>query len=273
MNKLDNIGFFNKESANEIKLNFEEDGYFTCRRDLNFVMELHDYTKAFLYSVSHMITHDGRLKYDNNRIIPSLHKLKDFLKISNEKWNKYIKPDVERCSILKKEKVNNVWYLFLNPIYAKHQNFILTLDILNLFHNDIINNISYFINDIRDIDVLERLKDNISEQTYSYLEFKINPNKHYIVSDEPPKLEGVYFLYHNDTIVYIGKSKNIYDRVSQHRKDKQFNKVKSIIFKDASNIDLYEPYLINKYKPALNKDFIRDDNGIQLPEIKLQGRC
>lgn len=105
-------------SASEIKLNFEDDGYFTCRRDLNLVLNLHIYTKAFLYSISHMITHDGRLKYGNNKIISSISELKTYINLSNGQWNRHIKPDIEKYNIIKKEKIDNKWCLLLNPIYA-----------------------------------------------------------------------------------------------------------------------------------------------------------
>ena len=105
-------------SPTNIKLDFGDDGYFTCKRNLNMVMELHDYTKAFLYSISHMITHDGRLKYNNNRIIPNVSKLKTYLKISNDKWNSYVKPDIDEFNILTKEKIDNKWCILLNPIFA-----------------------------------------------------------------------------------------------------------------------------------------------------------
>ena len=105
-------------TANTIKLDFGKDGYFTCRRDLNLVGNLHDYTKAFLWSISHLITHDGRLKYENNKVISSQQKLKKYLNISNDKWNTYIKPDIEEYNIIVKEKIDNRWCLLLNPIFA-----------------------------------------------------------------------------------------------------------------------------------------------------------
>lgn len=101
-----------------IKLDFEEDGYFIIKKDIQKTLELHEYTRSMLYCISHMITHDGRLKYENNRIIPSLSKLKEYLKISNDKWNKYIKPDINKFYILKKESIDNKWCILLNPIYA-----------------------------------------------------------------------------------------------------------------------------------------------------------
>ena len=107
-----------KSKTGKVKLNFKSSGYIIQKRNLNNILKLNDYTKAFLYSMSHMITHDGRLKYENNRMIPSFAKLKDFLGIKNNKWNTHIKPDIEKFKILTKEKIDNKWCLLLNPIYA-----------------------------------------------------------------------------------------------------------------------------------------------------------
>lgn len=123
-------------SPNSIKLDFGDDGYFTCRRDINLVLELHDYTKAFLYSISHMITHDGRLKYGNNKIIPSLNKLKEYLNISDGKWNRYIKLDIQKFNIIVKEKIDNTWCLLLNPIFATTTR-TLTETMFVAFHKDL----------------------------------------------------------------------------------------------------------------------------------------
>ena len=81
-------------------------------------------------------------------------------------------------------------------------------------------------------------------------------------------MEGVYILYKQNLIIYIGKSKNINNRILQHKKDKDFDSVKSICFTNDSYIDLYEPFLINKYKPMLNNDLIRDCSNNILPDIK-----
>jgi len=105
-------------SPNSIKLDFADDGYFTCKRNLNIILELHDYTKAFLYSISHMITHDGRLKYGNNKIVPNISRLKEKLNISDKKWATYIKPDVEKFNIIVKEQIDKRWCLLLNPLFA-----------------------------------------------------------------------------------------------------------------------------------------------------------
>jgi len=128
-----------------IKLDFEEDGYFIIKKDIQKTLELHEYTRSMLYCISHMITHDGRLKYENNRIIPSLSKLKEYLKISNDKWNKYIKPDIDKFNILKKESIDNKWCILLNPIYATTTR-IVTETMFIAFHEELkkyLDNIEY----------------------------------------------------------------------------------------------------------------------------------
>ena len=59
-------------------------------------------------------------------------------------------------------------------------------------------------------------------------------------------------------------------RVSQHKKDKKFDKVKCLVFKDYGNVNLYESYLIQKYKPKCNKDLLEKCDML-LPEIELGG--
>ena len=44
--------------------------------------------------------------------------------------------------------------------------------------------------------------------------------------------------------------------------------VKSIIFKDTNLVNLYEPYLIQKYQPKYNNDLLEKFE-FELPEIKL----
>ena len=56
------------------------------------------------------------------------------------------------------------------------------------------------------------------------------------------------------------------NRINQHKKDKDFNSVKCIIFKDEGLVNLYEPYLIQKYKPIYNKDLTEQTN-FNLPYV------
>lgn len=72
-------------------------------------------------------------------------------------------------------------------------------------------------------------------------------------TDIPKNVCGVYFLYLSDNVVYVGKSKNINQRIHEHLKSKKFDYYR--VFEcDESLIGLYERIFINKLKPILNCD-------------------
>jgi len=70
------------------------------------------------------------------------------------------------------------------------------------------------------------------------------------------KTVGVYFLYDNDEIVYIGKSKKLKHRLAIHLSDnkKEFSKVE--IYEVPSLLDMHvlEVYMIAMHLPKYNKD-------------------
>ena len=92
----------------------------------------------------------------------------------------------------------------------------------------------------------------------------------YKVSKKIHNKLGIYILYNDKKIIYIGKSNSIKNRLYQHKKDKFFNDVTCIYFKNEADVNLYEPYLINKYKPIYNRDFVLEcENNIKLPDIEI----
>lgn len=85
-----------------------------------------------------------------------------------------------------------------------------------------------------------------------------------------PKANGVYIIYLAEQILYIGESKNIWDRFWKHHRTGNASSFRSNMYK--ANVDsailknctiqyvqlLYgrkelEEYLIEKYKPVFNK--------------------
>jgi hypothetical protein len=62
---------------------------------------------------------------------------------------------------------------------------------------------------------------------------------------------GIYFLKREGRIVYIGQSVNVYARVAQHRKDKDFDSV-DFLPCDKSKLDDLEGFFIRLIKPELN---------------------
>lgn len=78
------------------------------------------------------------------------------------------------------------------------------------------------------------------------------PVKHLV---KPIKIEGVYFLFDKDEIIYIGKSVNIYKRIYAH-------KIKGVCFDSFSFLKIeieqlltMERKYIKKYKPKNNVHF------------------
>ena len=69
----------------------------------------------------------------------------------------------------------------------------------------------------------------------------------------------VYMLYRkrgkSKKLVYIGKTKNLVQRIQQHKDEgkKNFNHVEYVKFNSESEQGFGEIYLINKYKPEYNK--------------------
>lgn len=71
------------------------------------------------------------------------------------------------------------------------------------------------------------------------------------------KKTGLYFLYDNNSIVYIGKSVvNIAKRLADHYADlsKQFNRIDVYLINNLADLEIAEIYLISKHKPLYNKD-------------------
>src|SRR5690625_4633215 len=72
---------------------------------------------------------------------------------------------------------------------------------------------------------------------------------------------GIYFIYnYNKELMYIGKAKNINQRISQHKRSHQSEDIRHhfyyysyFICSDPVNRDIYETFVINKYKPKLNR--------------------
>lgn len=63
---------------------------------------------------------------------------------------------------------------------------------------------------------------------------------------------GVYFLMHDDEVVYVGQSVSIDNRIKQHRKDKTFDYAKAVKV-DSKKLLFVESNFINTMKPKYNK--------------------
>jgi len=104
--------------SESVRLDFNKDKYFTVKNSLSFIKTISIHTRGVIYTTGHMITHDGRLKYGNNKLIEHFEDLRNHLGVSKKVWNTYVKKDIDEFEIIVKEKVNNKWCLLMNPIFA-----------------------------------------------------------------------------------------------------------------------------------------------------------
>lgn len=91
------------------------------------------------------------------------------------------------------------------------------------------------------------------------------------VGDKLPKRSGVYLFYNaEDELLYVGKAKSFFYRLSQHFSGttnskgfhKQIKRIRLYFIENEADIVIYELYLINKFKPKYNKSgvFWRDNH-------------
>lgn len=135
----------------------------------------------------------------------------------------------------------------------------------------------------------ERDKDNkrqrmlrAYERAHKWLMYSVK-NNHFKLEDKPliavkpiiegmsgrpfcPKdvlrCKGIYFLYRNNELLYIGSSKNIYSRIKSHYWGKKipFNCFKFLLMQDEYTMfDVvdYEYFYINDFLPPYNRKFKR----------------
>ena len=242
-------------------------GKFISNLDKDEIFDLDLFLTSFIFKVQHMVNDFNIIVDDKGGIIKNFTQLRKYLDISESTWNRHISKYLKE--IIKNIKIESESCLILNPKFSIRLDFKLNKYIYENFKNYIIENINLFINHISDLETLDLIKPNINNNLYYIRFMEISPEENYAIIDESYDNSGVYVLYKKSDIIYIGKSKNIKKRIDQHKTDKDFDRVKSIVFKNESYIDIYEPYLINKYKPILNRDLIRREDNFLLPDITL----
>lgn len=106
--------------------------------------------------------------------------------------------------------------------------------------------------------IKEASKDFYKKMVYkqiekSYYTYSINRNE---ITLPLMKVNGRYFVYilkKNQEVIYVGRTKRIYDRLVSHKSKKDFDKIALIEFIDQGQSRDCEYYLIKYYKPSLNK--------------------
>ena len=67
-----------------------------------------------------------------------------------------------------------------------------------------------------------------------------------------PKLCGVYFLIHQNKIVYVGQSVNVWSRIGAHAAEGKTFSSASFVVCDKKHLDVVEALYIHTLRPRLN---------------------
>ena len=172
---------------------------------------------------------------------------KDLTKIfgySEKTTLRFIETCQEKDIIARIDKNGELYGYLINPLYALNGNKI-SLETFNKFKTDAL---------------VKSIKENRT---------KVILNQKYLGA-------GIYCLYNkNENIIYIGKSKDLDGRLSNHLsyhygwRDEVY-RIGIINFENLQDMDLYEIYLIGKHKPKYNKDCKRkSEMNYSLPTKKI----
>ena len=89
----------------------------------------------------------------------------------------------------------------------------------------------------------------IYDETVS-LFFTPAPEEHVLVSHNCRPV--VYFLFEGNELTYVGKSFDVFSRISEHNRSKVFDGM-AVVQVDRKRIDIVELFFISKFKPRDNK--------------------
>jgi len=107
---------------------------------------------------------------------------------------------------------------------------------------------------MKEIEIKYKLPDLKQLERYN-IDDKRNKNETYLTK----RIQGIYALFINETLVYIGKSINVLQRIKQHKYDKyrgtSFTDFVYAKFEHATRgeLELYETIYIDYYKPSWNQ--------------------
>lgn len=78
----------------------------------------------------------------------------------------------------------------------------------------------------------------------------------------------IYKYYHDDELLYIGKTNDLWARYKQHKNDweryNEINKIMYTVCNTKDDMDMLEKLLIRKYKPVLNKAELCDNTSLTI---------
>ena len=64
--------------------------------------------------------------------------------------------------------------------------------------------------------------------------------------------QGIYFLVKGCDVDYVGKTANLYDRLSKHHRLKYYHKVSFLPVPEKDKLDTLEDHYIRAFQPRLN---------------------
>lgn len=73
------------------------------------------------------------------------------------------------------------------------------------------------------------------------------------ITHQRDKLRGIYFLIKDDQVIYVGKTINMYVRLTMHLPDKDFDRLTFLPVAEDIPLELVEACYILRFKPRLNK--------------------
>ena len=82
-------------------------------------------------------------------------------------------------------------------------------------------------------------------------------------------IRGIYFLFYDDELVYIGQSENVHKRVPCHIVDKKFNNWNYIEYPE-EDLDELEAEYILKYQPKYNQSIPKNNTWLSSGLIKIR---
>lgn len=157
----------------DVSIDFKEKGerFFIVKDNRNISKDLSIHTKAMMFDLKYMISHDNTLVTKNNIPISSYKQLCDYLDVSYNVWKKNISNDNKKYKIIKKEVINNKSYLVLSPLFSiKSRN--ITEYTFKCFY--------------------EELKEYLHPLDYLYLVklYGVDPSKLYICTNQPKNIDS-----------------------------------------------------------------------------------
>lgn len=76
------------------------------------------------------------------------------------------------------------------------------------------------------------------------------------------KLNGVYFLYKENKVIYVGQSNNVTNNVVEHIGEFDFTDYGYIVVSDGEDLKNVEAFFIHKFKPVHNPELTPNTIGL-----------